>query len=86
MHDCTHQYNNTEEQRISIVPANIKSLPHTSFLDNHSSCIIGKYGEAMETVHQTDRQKITTIEFIPMEAFSSNAPVLNTRCRTQQFK
>ena len=54
MYDHTHQYNNTGAQRISTVPASIKSLPHMSFLDNHSACLIGKYGETMKTVHQAD--------------------------------
>ena len=67
MYDCTHQYNNTGEQRISTVPACIKSLPHMSFVDNHSSCIIGKYGEAMEAVQQTDGQNTTTIDLSPTE-------------------
>ena len=86
MHECTHQYHNTGEQRISIVPASIKSLPHTSSLNNHSSCVIGKYGEAMETIHQTDGQNMTTIDFSPTEASSSNSIVISTRGRTQQFK
>ena len=51
MHDHTHQYNNMGEQGISIVPASIKSLPHMSSLDHHSSCIIGKSREGMENVH-----------------------------------
>ena len=42
------------EQGISTVPACIKSISHPSLLDDHSSCIFGKYGEAMEAVHQTD--------------------------------
>ena len=74
-----------EEQRISIVPASIKSLPHTSFLDNHSLCILGKYGEAMETVHQTDEQSMTTIDLSPTEASSSDSIVIITRSRTQQL-
>ena len=86
MHNHTHQCNNTGEQRISTVPASIKSLPHMSFLDNHSSCIVGKYGEAMEAVHQTYGQNMTAIELFPMEAFSLNSPVLNIGDRTQQFK
>ena len=49
------------EQRVITVPACIKSLPHPSFLDDHSPCIIGKYGEAMEDVHQTDGQTMTSI-------------------------
>ena len=60
MHDHTHQHN-TGEQRISTVPACIKSIPNPSLLDDHSSCIIWKYGEAMEAVHQTDDQNTSTI-------------------------
>ena len=86
MHDHTHQYNNMVEKRISTVPASIKSLHHTSFLDNHNSYIVGKSGEAMETVHQIDGQNMTTIELFPTETFSSNSPVLNARSRTQQSK
>ena len=70
------------EQRISTVPASIKSLPHTSFLDNHSSCIIGKYGEGMEAVHQTDGQNTITIELFSTEASSSDSTVISTRSRT----
>ena len=40
----------------------------------------------MEVVHQTDGQNMTGIELFPMEAFSTNSPVTNTRGRTQQFK
>ena len=50
MHDCTHQYN-MEKQRISIVPACDKSIPHTLFLDDHSTCITRIYGEMVEAVH-----------------------------------
>ena len=86
MHDHTHQYNNMGEQRISIVPATIECLPHMSFLDNHSSCNIGKYEEAMETVHQTDEQNMTTITLSPLEASSSNVIVISTGGRTEWFK
>ena len=86
MHDCSHQYNNMGEQGISIVPASIKSLPHTSFLDNHSSYIIVKPGEAMENVHETDGQNTTIIDLSPMEASSSDSIFISTRSRTQQFK
>ena len=55
----------------------LKAHPLMSFLGNHSSCNIGKYGEAMETVHQTDGQNMSTIELFSTEAFSSNPPVLN---------
>ena len=80
MSDCTHKYN-MGEQRISAAPVCIKSLLHISFLDNHSSCIIGKYGEAMETVHQTDGQNTTTINLSPTEASSSDSTVISTRSR-----
>ena len=79
-----HQYDNMEEQRISTVPACSKSLPHTSFLDDHSSCIVGKYGEAMEVVHQIDGQNMSTINLSPTEAFSSDSTVISTWSRTQQ--
>ena len=82
MCDQTHQYNNMTEQRITIVPASIKSLPNSPFLDKHSSCIIGKYGEAMETVHQTDGQNATSIDLSPTGASSSDSTVINTRSRT----
>ena len=39
---------------MSTIPTSIESLPHTSFLDHHSSCIFGKFREAMENVHLTD--------------------------------
>ena len=72
MHDQPHQYNNMGEQRISTIPASIKILPHTSLLDNHSSCIIEKYGDAMEVVHQRDGQDTTVTELFPtVEAFNS---------------
>ena len=74
-----HHYNVMGEQRISIVPASIKSLPHTSFLDNHSSCIIEKSGETIETVNKTDEQNMKTIELFPTETSSSIPPILNTR-------
>ena len=86
MHDCTHQYNNMREQRISTVPACVKSVSHMSFLDDHSSSIIGKYGEAVEAVHQTDGQNMAAINLSPTEAFSSNSTVFSTRSRTQQCK
>ena len=44
MHDCTCQYH-TGVQRISTAQACIKSIPHSSLLDDHSTCIIGKYGK-----------------------------------------
>ena len=86
MCDHTHQYNNMGEQRISTVPTRIESLPHTSFLENHSSCIIEKSGEAIENVHKTDRQNTATIDLSPTETSSSDAIVISTRSRTQQFK
>ena len=76
----------TQENRESVLFQPVLIAYPTSFLDNHSSYIIGKYGEAMEAVHQTDGQNTTTIKLFPTEAFSSNSPVLNTRSRTQQFK
>ena len=60
MHDCTHQYH-TGKQRISTVPACIESIPHLSLLDDHSSYIIRKYGEAMEIVDQTDDKNMSTL-------------------------
>ena len=66
------------EQRISIVPACIKSIPHSLLLDDHSPCIIGKYGEAMEAVHQTDDQNTSTIKLSPIEPFSSNSAIIST--------
>ena len=86
MHDHTCQYINMGEQRISIVPASIKSLPHMSFLDHHSSCIIGNSRVALENVHKVGGQNMTTIELSSMEAFLSNSSVLNTRSTAQQFK
>ena len=86
MHDHTHQYNDMGEQRISTVPASIKSLHHMSFLDHQSSCIIGKSREAMKNVHMADGQNTTTIELFPTETFSSNSFVLHTESRPQQFK
>ena len=50
-HDHTHQYNNTGESGVSITPTSIQSLPHMSFLDHHTSCIIGKSREATENAH-----------------------------------
>ena len=38
MHDCTHKHN-MGKQRISIVPACAKCIPHMSLLDDHSTCI-----------------------------------------------
>ena len=69
MHDHTHQYNNMGEQRISNVPAYIKSLPHMSFLDDHSSFIIGKYGEIIKLfTRQMDRaqQLLTSLLWKPL--------------------
>ena len=86
MHDHTHQYNNMGEQRVSTITACIKSLSHPSFLDEHSPCIIGKYGKAMEVAHQTDSQNMTDINLCPMEASSSDSTVISTRSRTQQLK
>ena len=86
MHDHTCQYNNMGDQRISIVPASIKSLSLMSFLDNHSSVIIGKPGEAMEYVHKMDGQNTTTIDLFPMEASSSDSIVISTRSRTQSYQ
>ena len=83
MHDCTHQYN-MGEQRVSTVPACIKSLPHLSPLDDHSPCIIEKYGEAMEAVHQTYSQNTSASHLSPMEAFNTNSTVISNRSRTQQ--
>ena len=77
MHDCTHQYN-TGEQRISTVPACIKSIPHPSLLDDNSSCIIGKYGEALKAVHQVDDQNTSTFNLSLMEAFSSDSTIVST--------
>ena len=45
---------------------------------HHSSCIIGKYGETMEAVHQTDDQNMSTINLSPAEAFSSNSIIIST--------
>ena len=77
MHDHPHQYN-MKEQRISTVLACIKSLPYPSLLDDHSSCIIGKYGEAIEAVHQTDDQNMSTINLSPMEPFISDSTIIST--------
>ena len=60
MHDCTHQLN-MGEQGINTVPACIKSIPHSSLLDDYSSCIIGTHGETMEAVHQRDDQNTSAI-------------------------
>ena len=84
MHDHTH-WCHTGEQRISTVPACIKSIPHLSLLDDHSSCITGKYGEAMEAVHQTDDQNTSTINLSPTEAFSSDSAIISTWSRTQHL-
>ena len=86
MHDHIHQYNNMGEQRIRTFPASITSLPHTSFLGHHSSCITGKCREAMENVPKTDGQNMMTIKLFPVEAFSSNSIVLNAGSTSQQFK
>ena len=86
MHDHTCQYNNTGEQSVSTVPACIKILPCPSFLDDHNPCIVGKYGEAMEDVHQTDGHNMTAINLSPMEASSSDSTINSTRSRTQQSK
>ena len=59
----------------------LKAYPHLSFLDDHSPCIIGKYGEAMK-----DGQNMTAINLSPTEASSSDSTVIRTRSRTQQFK
>ena len=67
MHDCTHQYH-MRKQRINTVPTCTKSIPHSSLLDDHSSCIIRKYGEAIEVVHQKDDKNTSTINL------SSTAP------------
>ena len=76
MHDHTHQYH-MGEQRISTVPACIKSIPHSLLLVDHSLCIIGKHGEAMEAVHQTDDQNMSPINLSPTEAFSSDSAIIN---------
>ena len=77
MHDQTCQYH-MGEQRISTVPACIENICHASLLDDHSSLIIGKHGEAVEAVHQTDDQNMSTINISPMEAFSSDSTIINT--------
>ena len=71
--------NTTQENRESgTVPACIKCIPHSTLLGDHSSCIIGKYGEAMEAVHQTDDQNVSPINLSPTEAFSSNSTIIST--------
>ena len=77
-----HQYDNMGKQIICSVPASIKSVSHMSFLDNHSSCIIG---ESMENVHKTDGQNMTTIELFttwkpltPTHLFSTLEVELNS--------
>ena len=75
-----------ENRELVLFQPVLKVYPHMPFLDNHSSCIIGKSEETMETVYKTDGQNTTTIELFPMETFSSNSPVLNNRNRIQQFK
>ena len=77
MHDYTHQYY-MGKQRISIVPACIKSIPHLSLLDDHSPCVIRKHGEAMEAVHQTDDMHMSTITLSPMETCSYNLTIVRT--------
>ena len=70
MHDCTSQYH-TGKQRISIVPVCAKSIHHTSLLDTHSTCIVSKYGETMEVVHQTNDKNMSTITLSTTETISS---------------
>ena len=84
MHDPIHQYNIMGELRISIAPASIRSLPHTSFLDHHSSCIIGKPREAMEMfTRQMDKTQQILNSFLqkplaPTHLFSTLETVLNS--------
>ena len=84
MHDHTHQYN-MGEQRISTVPTSNKSIPHSSLLNDHSSCSTGKYGKAMEAVHQIDNLNMSTINLSPMEAFSSDSAIISSWSRTQHL-
>ena len=60
MHDHTCQYY-MGKQRISIVPACIKSIPHMPLLDDHSTCITRKYVKALEAVDQTNDKNMSTI-------------------------
>ena len=77
MHDYTHQYY-MGKQRISIVPACIKCIAQTPLMDDHSTCIIRKYGEAMEVVHQTNDKNMSTITLSPMETCSYNLTIVRT--------
>ena len=64
----------TLENRESVLfQAVLKAYPHMSFLDHHSSCIVGKSREAMENVHKADGQNMTTTELSTTEAFSYNS-------------
>ena len=71
--------NTTWENRESILSRPVlKSTPHSSLLDDHSTCITRKYGEAMEVVHQTDDKNTSTINLSSMEAFSANSAIIST--------
>ena len=85
MLDHTYQYC-MGKQRISIVPACIKSIPHMPFLDDHSTCITRKYGETMEVVYQTDDTHASTIIVSSTEALSSSPTIVRTWRRTQHSK
>ena len=66
MHGHTCQYY-MGKQGISVVPTYTKSIPQSSLLDDHSTCFIRKYGEAMETVHQTNSKNMSTIALSTIE-------------------
>ena len=70
--------NTTRENRVSIVPACTKSIPHTSLSDDNSTCITRKYGETIEAAHQKNDKDPLTIALSYMETCTSNAPIVRT--------
>ena len=70
MHDHPSQYN-MGQQRISIVPACTKSIPHTSLLDDHSKCITREYGEQWKLI---TKQMIRTHQLLSSLRWKPAAP------------
>ena len=61
----TCQFNtSTGELRICTISPSIESLPHTSFMDHHSSCFIGRFRETKEDVYAPEG-KITPLTRFP---------------------
>ena len=46
-----------------IILSSIESLPHPPFMDHHSSCFIGTFGETTEDVHAPEGEITTPTRF-----------------------